>query len=202
LNVQMIPVADLKPYSRNAKKHPPEQVEHIANSIREFGWQQPIVVDDNNVVVIGHGRLEAAKKLNMETVPVVYASGLTGEQIKALRLADNRTNESEWDFELLDVELDSIFDIDMSDFGFENPAEEEEREESEQHISMVERYIVPPFSVIYGNKPDWQKRKHNWIVFGIRSEIGRGGDLLSIQGAIHRQTSYRGRCKEKHTQTD
>ena len=119
MKIQMIPIGELTPYSKNAKKHPKAQVEQIANSLREFGWQQPIVADDNNVVVIGHGRLAAAKSLKMKEVPVVYASGLTDEQIKALRLADNKLNESEWDFDLLGEELDDIFDIDMSEFGFE-----------------------------------------------------------------------------------
>ena len=118
MNIQQISINDLKPYPHNAKKHPSEQVEHIANSIREFGFQQPIVVDKDNVVVIGHGRLLAAKKLNMDSVPCVRADDLTDEQIKALRLADNKTNESPWDFSLLDSELESITDIDMSEFNF------------------------------------------------------------------------------------
>ena len=118
MNIQQISINDLKPYPQNAKKHPAEQVEHIANSIREFGFQQPIVVDKDNVVVIGHGRLLAAKKLNMDSVPCVCADDLTDEQIKALRLADNKTNESEWDFDLLDMELSDI-EIDMEQFGFD-----------------------------------------------------------------------------------
>lgn len=118
MNIQQISINDLKPYPQNAKKHPAEQVEHIANSIREFGFQQPIVVDKDNVVVIGHGRLLAAKKLNMDSVPCVRADDLTDEQIKALRLADNKTNESEWDFDLLDMELSDI-EIDMEQFGFD-----------------------------------------------------------------------------------
>lgn len=118
MNIQQISINDLKPYPQNAKKHPAEQVEHIANSIREFGFQQPIVVDKDNIVVIGHGRLLAAKKLNMDSVPCVRADDLTDEQIKALRLADNKTNESEWDFDLLDMELSDI-EIDMEQFGFD-----------------------------------------------------------------------------------
>lgn len=112
---------ELTPYEKNAKKHPDEQVEHIANSIREFGFRQPVVVDKNNVVVIGHGRLLAAKRLGLESVPCIYADDLTDEQIKALRLADNKTNESGWDFAALEeelAELDEMFD--MSDFGFED----------------------------------------------------------------------------------
>ena len=72
---------ELTPYGGNAKKHPPAQVEHIANSIKAFGWQQPIVVDSDNVVIIGHGRLLAAKELHLDTVPVVCAENLTPEQV-------------------------------------------------------------------------------------------------------------------------
>lgn len=86
---------DLIPYSKNAKRHPAEQVRLIANSIREFGFQQPIVVDKHNVVIIGHGRLLAAKRLKIAEVPVVIADELTEDQIKALRLADNKVGESD-----------------------------------------------------------------------------------------------------------
>lgn len=119
MTIEYLPVKQLHEYSKNAKKHPADQVEHIANSIREFGFRQPLVIDKDNVLVIGHGRLLAAKKLGLDTVPCVRADDLTDEQIKALRLADNKTNESEWDFGLLDGELDDIFDIDMERFGFD-----------------------------------------------------------------------------------
>ena len=114
-------VRDLKPYPQNAKKHPDNQVDFIANSIREFGFRQPLVIDKDGVVVIGHGRLLAAKKLGLETVPCILADDLTDAQIKALRLADNKTNESEWDFEPLNIELSELMlDYDMSQFGFED----------------------------------------------------------------------------------
>ena len=118
LDLKMVKVNEIIPYEKNAKKHPDEQVEWIANSIKEFGWQQPLVLDKDNVVVIGHGRLLAAKKLGFNEVPCVRADDLSDEQIKALRLADNKTNESGWDLDLLDIELDDIFNIDMSEFGF------------------------------------------------------------------------------------
>ena len=112
---------DLVPYEKNAKQHPPEQVKHIANSIKRFGWQQPIVVDRDNVVIIGHGRLMAAKELLLEQVPVVYADQLSEKDVKALRLADNKTNESGWNLSALDEELAEldIAGIDMSQFGFD-----------------------------------------------------------------------------------
>lgn len=111
---------DLIPYAMNAKTHPAEQIRHIANSIKMFGWTQPIVIDENNVVVIGHGRLMAAKELFLDKVPVVMRDDLTEEQINALRLADNKTNESAWDFSKLEEELASlaIDGIDMEQFGF------------------------------------------------------------------------------------
>lgn len=113
---------ELTPYERNAKQHPPEQIEHIANSIREFGFRQPLVIDADNVVVIGHGRLLAAKMLGLDKVPCTRADDLTEAQIKALRLADNKTNESAWDFGTLDGELKGLrLDFDMSKFGFEIP---------------------------------------------------------------------------------
>lgn len=124
MEIQYIGVDEITAYSRNAKKHPDEQVEHIANSIREFGFRQPLVIDRDGVLVIGHGRLLAAKKLGLETVPCVRADDLTDEQIKALRLADNKTNESGWDFAALEEELNGLeAEFDMSDFGFDIPQE-------------------------------------------------------------------------------
>lgn len=122
MNVEWINPALLIPYPGNAKQHPPEQVDHIANSIKRFGWQQPIVADKANVVVIGHGRLMAAKQLMLDSVPVIYADRLTDEEINALRLADNKTNESGWDFDRLEQELAqlAIDGIDMTAFGFED----------------------------------------------------------------------------------
>lgn len=120
MDIKMVKIDDIVPYENNAKKHPDDQVEHIANSIKEFGFRQPLVIDQNNVVVIGHGRLLAAKRLGMEEVPVLYADGLTDAQVKALRLADNKTNESEWDFSMLEAELNDLrIDFNMSDFGFD-----------------------------------------------------------------------------------
>jgi hypothetical protein len=182
MNIEWMKPGDLTPYPANAKLHPPAQVDHIANSIKAFGWQQPIVVDAENVVIIGHGRLLAAKQLMLDTVPVVRATDLTEDQVNALRLADNKTNESEWDFGKLEEELAAldIAGIDMSQYGFDelsvDGATYEPGEEAKD--SLRRRYLVPPFSVIYGNKPDWMARKRAWVSFGIRSEIGRGGGLV------------------------
>ena len=112
---------ELIPYAKNAKNHPPKQVDAIAESIRQFGFQQPIVVDRDKVVIIGHGRLAAAKQLMLDKVPVVFADQLTEEQANALRLADNKTNESEWNLDFLNEELAAleIAGIDVSAIGFD-----------------------------------------------------------------------------------
>jgi hypothetical protein len=120
MKVEYMDPGELIPYTKNAKQHPQKQIDHIANSIKRFGWQQPIVIDKNKVVIIGHGRLMAAKQLNLEKVPVVVDEDLSDEDVKALRLADNKLNESEWISGLLDEELAelAIDGIDMSQFGF------------------------------------------------------------------------------------
>ena len=97
----------LRPYDKNAKVHPKKQVQQIANSIKEFGFNQPIVVDKDNVVIVGHGRLEAAKLLGLTEVPTVQVD-LTEEQAKAYRLADNKLNESDWDMKLVVEELKGL----------------------------------------------------------------------------------------------
>lgn len=99
--IEMVDTADLLPYVNNSRTHSPEQVEQIAISMREFGWTQPIIVDDENMVLAGHGRLMAAKKLKMEKCPVVRASNLSPAQKKAYVIADNKIAEnSDWDKEL------------------------------------------------------------------------------------------------------
>lgn len=112
-------VGELKAYENNPRKND-NAVEAVANSIREFGFKVPIVIDSNDVIVCGHTRLKAAIQLGMETVPCIIANDLTDEQIKAFRLADNKTNElAEWDFEKLNLEIEGIENIDLGDFGFE-----------------------------------------------------------------------------------
>lgn len=130
MNVQYLSPTELIPYGRNAKRHPAEQVKLIANSIKEFGFRQPIVVDKNNVVIIGHGRLLASKRLKLKEVPVVKVEDLSDDQVKALRLADNSVAESEWNVELLADEIANI-DLDMSDFGLELPTIEEDENDDE-----------------------------------------------------------------------
>lgn len=119
MKVEAKSIDDIKPYENNPRDND-DAVDAVANSIKEFGWQQPIVVDNDGVIIAGHTRYKAAKKLGLKHVPVVVADNLTPDQVKAYRLADNKTAElADWDMDLLNDELDQIRNIDMSDFGFD-----------------------------------------------------------------------------------
>ena len=110
---------EIKPYDKNPRKND-EAVKYVAQSIKDFGFKVPIIIDKNNIIVCGHTRYKAAKKLKLDTVPCIMADDLTDEQIKAFRLADNKVGEfAEWDFDLLKEEIESLTTIDVSDFGFE-----------------------------------------------------------------------------------
>ena len=113
--VNKINIQDIKPYENNAKKHDETQIKNVAESIKQFGFVQPIVLDKNNEIVIGHCRYEASKLLGLEEVPCVRVDELTDEQVKKLRIVDNKANESPWDFDLLEQELENL---DMDDFDF------------------------------------------------------------------------------------
>ena len=115
MKVEEIDIEKLIPYEWNNKIHDETQVNRIANSIKEFWFQQPIVVDKNNIVIVGHWRLEWAKKLWLKTVPVVVADNLTDEQVKKYRILDNKLNESEYDLANLKAELDSLNDMNIGD---------------------------------------------------------------------------------------
>lgn len=129
MNVKEINIKDIRPYEKNPRKNN-SAVAYVAESIKQFGFKVPIIIDKNNVIVAGHTRYKAAKKLGINTVPAIIADDLTDEQIKAFRLADNKVAEqAEWDIDLLNEELEEIFDIDMTDFGFEVLEEEKEVEE-------------------------------------------------------------------------
>ena len=111
-------VNDLIPYENNPRIND-EAVEYVKNSIKEFGFKVPIIIDKNNVIVAGHTRLKASIELGLKEVPCIIADDLNEKQVKAFRLADNKVSEkSQWDFNKLDEELDGIIDIDMTEFDF------------------------------------------------------------------------------------
>lgn len=128
IQIEMIPLKQLLPYRNNPRKND-GAVDYVKNSILQFGFKVPLVVDRDNVIVCGHTRYKAAVKLNLREVPCVRADDLDESQVKAFRLADNKVAEkSRWDVDRLEIELDNLPDIDMSLFGF-NVGGDEEREE-------------------------------------------------------------------------
>lgn len=145
LNIKYKNINTLHPYKKNAKKHDKKQVEQIANSIKEFGFTQPVIIDKNNCVVAGHGRILGAKKAGLKEVPTVCLEELTEEQIKAYRLVDNKLNESEWDYGLLDEELENLTeDIDMDLFGFDMNMTDDDLEKAlkEVKFKVKEKHLV------------------------------------------------------------
>lgn len=128
-------VADLVPYEKNPRKISDEAINAVAESIQTFGFKNPILIDKNNVIVAGHTRRLASIKLGLESVPCVVCDDLTPQEIKALRLADNKTNElADWDFAELDLELADLDDMDMERFGFDIPDFDEPTEVVEDEI--------------------------------------------------------------------
>ena len=115
-NIEWKDITGVKPYARNAKKHDETQIANVAESIKQFGWQQSIVCDADGVIIIGHCRLLAAKKLGLKKVPVKTVDNLSEEQVKKLRALDNKLNESDWDFDLL---AEDIGDLDFSGFDID-----------------------------------------------------------------------------------
>lgn len=145
----------LKPYELNAKKHDKKQIKNVAESIKEFGWQQPIVVDKDYVIIIGHCRFEAAKLLKLQTVPVQIALDLTDEEVKKLRLVDNKTNESDWDFDLLRKDL---FNLDLDGFDIDWKLPEERKELQEDDYDFDKRYKELEYKSSRGDV--WQLGRH------------------------------------------
>lgn len=140
MNIIEKPINEVIPYEKNPRIND-NAVPAVMKSIEEFGFKVPIVIDKNGIIVTGHTRLKAAKKLGMKTVPCIVADDLTPEQIKAFRLADNKVAEAaEWDMELLNEELDGIIDIDMSDFNFgditDSPSSEDVVEDDGENIEL------------------------------------------------------------------
>ena len=123
MNIIQRELDSIRPYAANAKKHDATQVANVAESIRQYGFVQPIVIDKDGVIVIGHCRALAAKKLGMKEVPCVCVDDLTPDQVKALRVIDNKTNESPWDMDLLAAELPGL---DLEGFEFDWGIENED----------------------------------------------------------------------------
>ena len=184
--IEMMATADLIPYARNTRTHSEAQVAQIAGSIREFGFTNPVMIDAENGIIAGHGRVMAAQKLGLESVPCIRLDHLTETQKRAYIIADNKLAlNSGWDEEMLALELADLSedDFDLSLIGFDDaelgdlmadPAPEAASSGSEGGAgSLAAKFGLPPFSVLNAREGWWQDRKRAWLAIGIKSEIGR-----------------------------
>lgn len=157
-------IEELKPYENNPRKND-EAVQYVKNSIKEFGFKVPIIIDEGGVIIAGHTRYKASMELGLNEVPCIIANDLNEEQIKAFRLADNKVSEkAEWDFELLQEEIADL-NIDMEEFGFEETVEEK--------VKKVKDTGDIPFSEVIGEE-------HNYIILYFDNDV----DWLQAQSVF------------------
>lgn len=169
MQIEEMRVADLIPYENNPRKND-EAVEAVAASIKEFGFKVPIIVDADNVIIAGHTRLKAAQMLGMDTVPVIRADDLTDEQVKAFRLADNKTAElAGWDFTALEAEMEELADFDMERFGFDELADEANVSHERDDIKLNENEYQ--LVIDCENEADMQEKYNVIMGAGIECRI-------------------------------
>lgn len=153
MKIEEVNINDLKPYARNQKIHTQKQVQMVANSIQKFGIIQPIVINKNNIIVSGHCRYEAGKLLRLKTFPCVRKEDLTDKEEKELRILDNKLNESEWDNEMLELEIRD-YGLDLEDFEIKINLEPLELEKA-----SVDKYQV----IVYLENAEEQENFYNQI---------------------------------------
>lgn len=181
-------VKKINAYVNNSRTHTPEQINQVANSIKEFGFTNPILIDEQHNVIAGHARLEAAISLSMNEVPCIILHGLTELQKRAYLIADNQLAlNAGWDLDILRAEIEALelneFDIDLLGFDEEfikqfNEDIREKLNEAGEKTSMSEKFLIPPFSVFNAREGLWQERKKKWLDYGIESEVGRSDNLV------------------------
>lgn len=187
-------VSDLTPYARNSRTHSDEQVAQIAASIKEWGWTVPVLIEPDGGIIAGHGRVMAAQRLGITEVPCMVADGWSEAQKRAYIIADNKLAlNAGWDDEMLRVEFaelgDAGFDLELTGFSgleFEAFAPSDlpgEGSEEGSTASLADRFGIPPFSVLNAREGWWQGRKRAWLALGIKSELGRGEQLIPNGGA-------------------
>lgn len=167
MEVIMKGMGEIHPYEKNPRKND-SAVKYVAESIKQFGFKVPIVIDSEGIIVAGHTRYKAAKKLKMQEVPCIVADDLTEEQIKAFRLADNKVSEkAEWDFDLLSSELDELFDFDMAVLGFDDMEDEPDLGEIESDVEKTGHVII---SINCPSVADWNRIEDE--IKRIAAEVG------------------------------
>ena len=197
MNIESRLLADIVPYAKNAKKHDNRQINNVAESIKQYGFVQPIVIDRDGVIVIGHCRALAAKQLGMKEVPCVCVDDLTPEQVNALRIVDNKSNESDWDYDLL---ADEIPGLDLSAFDFDWGLPEITEEVIEDEAPEVDEDAEP----IAKLGDIWQLGRHR-LMCGDSTSIddveklmgGQLADMLLTDPPYN--VAYEGKTKDRLT---
>lgn len=161
-----VSIEKLKPYKNNARTHSEEQVNKIANSIKEFGFVNPVLIDSNFEIIAGHGRVMGAKQLGMQEVPCIFVEDLTETQKRAYILADNKLAlDAGWDNDILLGELEALkelnFDITLAGFDTDEIKVDIEPQEETQS-RLADKFIIPPFDVFDAKTADWLNRKRLW----------------------------------------
>jgi len=204
-------IKDLIPYCNNSRTHSDEQVQQIASSIKEFGFTNPVLIDEQGGIIAGHGRVMGAKKLGLTEVPCIVLDGLSEAQKKAYIIADNKLAlNAGWDADMLKVEMERLgelgFDLSLTGFddielsgifdGAEDLADGLDGDAAEPR-SLADRFLIPPFSVLNAREGWWQDRKRGWLALGIKSELGRGDALVGYSEACKKgyAKSYSGQDK-------
>jgi hypothetical protein len=208
--VPLVPVGELRPHPDNPRTHDEAQVAKLAAAIRAVGWTNPIIADDEGMVLAGHGRLAAARMLGLDAVPVLMFSDLSQAARSLILVGDNRLAEDAgWDRASLaailaeledggaDLSLTGFSDAEIDDIvaGAQASVDAATAPEGDDAASdaapvpsgggsLAERFGVPPFSVLNAREGWWQERKRAWLALGIRSELGRGGNLLRLSETL------------------
>lgn len=158
LKIEYLKKEELKPYANNAKVHTADQIEQIKNSIKEFGFNDPIGIWGENEVVEGHGRLLAVMEMDIDEIPVIRLDNMTDEQRKAYAIVHNKlTMNTDFDMDILNMELDDIIDIDMSEFGFENDVISYDQIDGGGLEDKTDSKVA--VKVIFQNAKDWRKQE-------------------------------------------
>ena len=191
ISIQYVKIQDIIPYDKNPRIND-DSVDKVAASIREFGFKVPIMLDSKNVVIAGHTRLKAAKKLKLKELPCVYADDLSDEQVKALRLADNKVGESSlWDEDLLNEELSGILNIDMDAFGF--GAVEAAVEEAFNDDKYTFTTNIPQYEIV-GDCPEleecFDQEKANELIEEIEKSSVKENEKAFLIEAAKRHTIF------------
>ena len=192
LEVIYRPTVELIPYANNARTHSAAQVEQVAESINEFGFTNPVLIDDDGSIIAGHGRVQAAKTLALDEIPTITLAGLTAEQKRAYIIADNQLAlTAGWDIDILKTEIDTLsaldFDIDLlgfdEDFLAGLDGEEDPYAGGDGSAgSLAAKFLIPPFTVLNAREGWWQDRRRAWLKLGIKSEEGRAALLQERSG--------------------